>query len=78
MPWSSSDASRHKSGLNKVQSRAWAEIADSVLSKSGDEGKAIRIANSKASRAKKSVHYDENMRKYGPRGSRRTTRKGKR
>lgn len=69
MPWQSSDAKRHKSGLNRTQSRAWAEIADKVLSSSGDEGKAIRIANSKAGRAKKSIHYRQNMRKYGPRKS---------
>lgn len=53
MPWTSKDASRHKKGLGKAQSHAWATIANKVLSDSGDEGKAIRIANSKAGRAGK-------------------------
>lgn len=47
MPWSSSDAKKHKKGLSSAQSRKWAKIANAVLSDSGDEGKAIRIANSK-------------------------------
>lgn len=69
MPWSSSDSSKHKKGLSSVQKKAWAEIADKVRSSGGSDAKAIRIANSKAPRAKKSLHYAENMRKYGPRKS---------
>ena len=46
MPWSSGDASKHKKGLGPGSSKKWADVANSVLAESGDEGKAIRIANS--------------------------------
>lgn len=72
MPWSSSDSSRHKKGLNRTQSRAWAEIADRVRASGGSDASAIRIANAKSPRAKKSLHYSSNMRKYGPRKSSRS------
>lgn len=47
MPWSAGDAKKHKKGLSAAQSRKWSKVANSVLADSGDEGKAIRIANSK-------------------------------
>jgi len=53
MPWSASDAKKHKKGLTPAQSAKWASIANGVLKScqaSGGkdcEGKAIRIANSK-------------------------------
>ena len=47
MPWTSQQAKKHKKGLSTAQSRKWSKIANSVLADSGDEGKAIRIANSK-------------------------------
>lgn len=48
MPWSPGDSVRFKKGLSSDESRnRWASIANSVLSDTGDEGKAIRIANSK-------------------------------
>lgn len=69
MPWTKSDASRHKKGLSSVQSKAWAEIADKARASGKSDAAAIRIANSAAPRAKKSLHYGSNMRKYGPRKS---------
>lgn len=48
MPWLPDQASKHKRGLTSSQSKKWARIANSVLRKDGDEGKAIRIANVKA------------------------------
>jgi cell division protein FtsB len=55
MPWSASDAKKHKKGLNKQQAQKWATIANSVLEqclKNGGkqkacESKAIKVANSK-------------------------------
>lgn len=48
MPWTAKDAHRFthkaKSAREKV---AWAMIANAVLRESGDEGKAVRIANAK-------------------------------
>lgn len=46
MPWSPSDArgKTRKASTPKKQ-RQWAHVADSVLSKTGNEGRAIREAN---------------------------------
>lgn len=45
MPWSEKDATRFKKDCKNK--KKWATIANAILRKSGDEGKAIRIANSK-------------------------------
>jgi len=46
MPWNSEDAERHtKKANDPKRQRMWAEIANSVLSDTGDEGRAIREAN---------------------------------
>lgn len=43
MPWMPNEVSKH----NKTpQKKKWASVANSVLAKSGDDTKAIRIANS--------------------------------
>jgi hypothetical protein len=56
-PWQPADASRHnRSVKSPKRKRQWSAIANSVLKSSGDEGKAIRIANGvvkKTKRAKK-------------------------
>lgn len=47
MPWSASDASSHTGLANTGRrQRLWSEVANSVLAKTGDEGLAIRMANS--------------------------------
>ena len=70
MPWSESDVSRHNTKIKgRTKKRAWAEIADKVLDRTGDEGQAIRVANAKAGRAKKAVNYSRTMKRYGPRKS---------
>jgi uncharacterized protein YdaT len=57
VPWSPGDADNHIKGLSDGQKRAWAKIANSVLTKSGDEGQAIRVANAKAKEvAKRDQH----------------------
>lgn len=47
MPWSPGDGpSRHSKKANTpAKKRQWASTANSVLKESGDEGKAVRIAN---------------------------------
>jgi uncharacterized protein YdaT len=46
MPWNPDDAERHtKKADDPKRQRMWAEIANSVLAESGDEGRAIREAN---------------------------------
>ena len=41
MPWTAKTAKKH----NKCGGKAWARRANAILRDSGDEGKAIRIAN---------------------------------
>lgn len=50
MPWRARDAKRHINGLTGDQSHAWAVIANAALREYGDEGRAIRTANSRVKR----------------------------
>jgi hypothetical protein len=45
VPWSPDDATRFKKDISPGSKDRWAAIANKVLQQSGDEGKAIRIAN---------------------------------
>jgi len=47
MPWKSKDAKRHnkRAGKSAKKSRQWSAVANSVLEKTGDEGRAVRTAN---------------------------------
>lgn len=45
MPWTGSTFRRHNKRLSGASANKAAEIANAVLAKTGDEGKAIRIAN---------------------------------
>jgi hypothetical protein len=46
MPWKPSDAKRHdKKAATPKKQRQWSDVADSVLSRTGDEGRAVREAN---------------------------------
>jgi len=54
MPWKASGAKRHtKKAKSQSQKRKWAATANSVLKQSGDEGKAVRIANAIVKRGRK-------------------------
>lgn len=54
MPWKSSDASKKtKKAKSPKGKRQWAHVANKVLDKTGDEGRAIREANAVAKRRKK-------------------------
>lgn len=65
MPWTDDDATRHtkkaKSGAAKHQ---WSKVANKVLAESGDEGKAMKIANAAV--------RDRNT--YSPRGEKQMRR----
>jgi hypothetical protein len=51
MPWTAEDAERHtKKADSAKRQRMWAEIANSVLAETGDEGRAIREANARVGR----------------------------
>jgi hypothetical protein len=46
MPWTPKDATRHtKKAKSAKAKRQWSDVADSVLTRTGDEGRAIREAN---------------------------------
>lgn len=56
MPWQPSDAPRHQKLARSPAERAeWARVANAILKQTGDEGKAIRIANGLI---RKRVHAD--------------------
>ena len=48
--WTSADVDRHKKGLSPKGKAKWAKIANAILAATGDDAKAIRIANSKVGR----------------------------
>lgn len=54
MPWTSSDGPRRhtKRANSPAKRKKWAAVANAVLKSSGDEGKAIRIANAMIKRKK--------------------------
>jgi hypothetical protein len=54
MPWKPSDAAgKTKKAKSPKAKRQWAHVADSVLAKTGDEGRAIREANAVVKRRRK-------------------------
>lgn len=54
MPWTSKDATRHtKKATTPKKKRQFADVANSVLAKTGDEGRAIREANAVVARKRK-------------------------
>ena len=54
MPWTTKDATRHtKKARSAGAKRQWSTVADKVLAQSGEEGKAIRIANAAVAKRKK-------------------------
>lgn len=59
MPWSASDASKHKDGLSPHQAEVWARVANEILERTGDEGRAIRGANAAVNRMREGGWSDE-------------------
>ena len=54
MPWKPSDATRHtKKAKSPKAERQWRDVANSVLSKAGDEGRAVREANAVVKRRRR-------------------------
>jgi len=49
VPWTVKDVERHKKGLSPAGKRKWVAVANSVLKQTGDEGRAIRVANAMTS-----------------------------
>lgn len=65
MPWSPSDATRHtKKAKSPAAKRQFAAVANSVLAKTGDEGRAVRAGNAAvAKRHEFSAAQEKAMRK---------------
>ena len=54
MPWEKKDATKHqKAAKSDADKRLWSAVANKVLHESGDEGKAIRIANAQINKKKR-------------------------
>jgi hypothetical protein len=72
MPWTPTDAKRHdKKAASGVKARQWSDVANSILQKTGDEGRAVREANGvvKDRRAKMKEeisHYRGESAEYSP------------
>lgn len=46
MPWTMKSATKHSAKADTpAKKKQWSDTANAVLAKSGDEGKAVRIAN---------------------------------
>ena len=54
MPWTAKTfKSRHNKSLSLAQAKQAAETANAILKETGDEAKAIRIANAQAKKGSK-------------------------
>ena len=55
MPWTKdSDATRHtKKAKSPKRKRQWRHVANSILQRTGDEGRAVRGANAAVKKAKR-------------------------
>lgn len=53
MPWTPQDSRRHtKKAKSPAAKKQWATVADKVLADTGDEGRAVRIANAAVKKRK--------------------------
>lgn len=65
MPWTISDVDSKKKGLSPQSKTRWIDIANSVLGRTGDEGQAIRVANSKTKPSSDAIKRYLNKNKGG-------------
>ena len=45
MPWTAKDAPAHNRHATGKRAQQWADVANSTLARTGDEGRAVREAN---------------------------------
>jgi len=50
VPWNPEDAARHNKKATGHNARVWSNVANSVLTRTGDDGRAIREANAVVAR----------------------------
>jgi len=53
MPWTKTQAKQHNKRATGAKGKQWSATANAVLEKTGDDAKAIRIANAAIKRGKK-------------------------
>ncbi len=54
MPWTPKDAqAKTRKASSPKKRRQWSEVANSVLERTGDEGRAVRTANGVVAKAKR-------------------------
>lgn len=63
MPWTPEQAKKHNKRAVGLVGKQWAEVANSVLAKTGNEARAIRAANAVISR--RNTGLDSVKRKHG-------------
>ena len=61
MPWDSKSFQKHNKKLHGAAATKAAHVATAILEKTGDEGKAIRIANSVGDKAMKKKKPHEKL-----------------
>ena len=72
MPWDDKDAKRHtKKAKSPKRKRQWKKVANSILERTGDEGRAVRGANA-------AVKNSGRKEKHGKKGSHKRHGKAKR
>lgn len=67
MPWDKSSFKRHNKGLSEGEADQASHVANAILDDTGDEGKAIRIANWQAKQKRRRHGHKKNLRKMGMR-----------
>jgi hypothetical protein len=64
MPWTPADATRHtKKAKTPKAKRQWRDVANSVLSRGGSEGSAVRQANGVVGRTIGQIHREMKKKK---------------
>ena len=63
MPWNARDAKKHtRKAKSKKSQRQWAKVANSVLSRGGSEGSAVRQANAVVKKRKAKSRHKQKSR----------------
>ncbi len=67
MPWAPGDAARHdKKAKSAVAQRQWSHVANAVLAKTGDDGRAVREANAVIARRSHGLDSVKKFAEGGP------------
>ena len=66
MPWTPEQASKHdRKATSPIEKRQWADVADSILKRTGDDARAIRGANSVLAKRKLGGKRKGNSKRHG-------------